>query len=291
MSEACSFELQLLGTAAAEGWPAPFCDCEACRQARTLKGKNVRLRSGALIDNDLKIDFGPDTVAQMQTLGRDLLAVRTILFTHEHGDHLCTTELEWASRPFTLTPPANPIHVFGNEQVLSEIRRLFPDPAALNLDLRLLRPLRSVTTAAGDLILPLPADHAPGALLLRITRKNATIFYGHDSGLYPKQTLDALADGPPIDIALFDCTYGPAPSSNRGHMGVSGVIQMVTELRSRGAIAPKSRCIATHFSHGGGALHEELLRAFDGHNIEVAFDGMRITRNAAPDCMVQPPGM
>ena len=119
------------------------------------------------------------------------------------------------------------------------------------------------------------------ALLLRITRHNTTIFYGHDSGIYPKQTLDALADGPPIDIALFDCTYGPAPCSNRGHMGVWGIIQMAAELRSRGALASHAHCIATHFSHGGGALHEELLRAFAGHQIEVAFDGMKISAAGA----------
>jgi phosphoribosyl 1,2-cyclic phosphate phosphodiesterase len=118
----------LLGTAAAEGWPAPFCACEACRRARKLKGRDLRLRSGALIDNDLKIDFGPDTVAQMQSLARDLVSVKTILLTHEHGDHLCTTELEWASRPYTLTPASQPIQVFGNARVLSEIRRLFPNP-------------------------------------------------------------------------------------------------------------------------------------------------------------------
>lgn len=276
MSQSRPVELLLLGTAAAEAWPAPFCECHGCRRARELKGPNLRLRSGALIDNDLKIDFGPDTVAQMQTLSRDLSAVRTILFTHEHGDHLCTTELEWASRPYTLTPPTRTIEVFGNARVLSEIRRLFPDPAALNLDLRLLEPLKEVNTAAGDLVLPLPANHAPDALLLRIVRGTTTILYGHDSGIYPTQTLDALSRGPRIDIGLFDCTYGPQPSNNQNHMNIAGVIQMVSELRSRGALAPRARCIATHFSHGGGALHEELLLAFADHQIEVAFDGMKI---------------
>ena len=107
MSDARSVELLLLGTAAAEGWPAPFCRCDACPRHRQLMGPNLRLRSGALIDNDLKIDFGPDTVAQMQALDRDLSAVRAVLFTHEHGDHLCATELEWACRPYNLTPCAS----------------------------------------------------------------------------------------------------------------------------------------------------------------------------------------
>ena len=35
-------EIQYLGTAAAEGLPALFCDCETCRKARNIGGKEVR---------------------------------------------------------------------------------------------------------------------------------------------------------------------------------------------------------------------------------------------------------
>jgi phosphoribosyl 1,2-cyclic phosphate phosphodiesterase len=271
-----AFEILLLGTAAAEGWPAPCCACEACRRARKLKGLNLRLRSGALIDKDLKIDFGPDTVAQMVMLDCDLVSLKTVLITHDHGDHLCATELEWASRPYTQTPSARPVEVFGNARVLSEIRRLFANPSEQNLNLRLLEPFREIITAAGDIVLPLPANHCADALLLRITRNQKTLFYGHDSGLYPPKTLDALAQGPPIDLALFDCTYGPQPSHNQNHMNTEGVIRMAHELRSRKVLSSDARCIATHFSHNGGASHEELLRIFAGHQIEVAFDGMKM---------------
>jgi phosphoribosyl 1,2-cyclic phosphate phosphodiesterase len=230
------------------------------------------------VDDDLKIDFGPDTVAQMQRTGRHLARVRTLLFTHQHSDHLAPRELEWAHRPFTNTPPEQPIAVFGNEAVIGQLRDIFPDPATSNLDLRPpLSPLGSVTTPKGDTILPLPADHgAPGSLVLRVTRArdNRTFFYGHDSGLYPPATLDALADGPPLDVALLDCTNGGQSLSNRGHMGVDGVIRMADEMRARGIATDATRIIATHFSHNGGLLHEELVRAFLPHQIEVAFDGM-----------------
>ena len=149
-----------------------------------------------------------------------------------------------------------------------------PDPSQKNLAFHLLEPLKPVTTPTGDTVLPMPADHAPGALVLRITRNGKNIFYGHDSGFYPEATLDALSDGTPLDIALMDCTNGGQPTTNRGHMGVSGVIQMTEELRQRGAITDATRVIATHFSHNGGLLHEELVRAFLPHGIEVAFDGM-----------------
>lgn len=270
-------ELCILGTAAAEGWPAPFCVCAACEGARRRGGPNLRSRSGALVDDDLKIDFSADTVLHMQRTGRNLAKVRTILFSHQHSDHIVPTEMAWIAPPFTNTPPPEPIAVYGNAEVMGMLHAAYSDPAKRNLDLRPpFAPLVPVTTNAGDEVLPLPADHAPGALLLRITRKGQTLFYGHDSGLYPEATLDALGDGPALDIILLDCTTGAQQTKNRGHMGVTGVIEMVEELRRRGPITDQTRVIATHFSHNGGLLHEELVRAFLPHGIEVAYDGIVI---------------
>ena len=50
-------KIKFLGTAAAEAYPAMFCDCENCKKAESLGGKNIRTRSQALIENDMLIDF------------------------------------------------------------------------------------------------------------------------------------------------------------------------------------------------------------------------------------------
>ena len=50
-------EIQYLGTAAAEGWPAIFCNCESCKKAATKRGKNIRTRSQAIIDKKILIDY------------------------------------------------------------------------------------------------------------------------------------------------------------------------------------------------------------------------------------------
>ncbi|MBA2481148.1 MAG: hypothetical protein H0V44_10840 [Planctomycetes bacterium] len=76
-------DLHLLGTAAAEGWPAAYCDCPVCELARELGGPNIRMRTGALIDDDLKIDHSPDTIVHMQRARRSLAKVRAIVMTHE----------------------------------------------------------------------------------------------------------------------------------------------------------------------------------------------------------------
>lgn len=270
--------LTILGTAAAEGWPAPFCRCAPCEEARRRGGPNIRKRAGCLVDADLKIDFGPDTVAQTQQHGICLADVRVIVFSHQHSDHVVPSELAWAAPPFTNTPPAEPITIFANAATLELLAAYYPEPEKKMLSFHLLEPLKPVTTPVGDTILPLPAEHVQGALLLHITRARdgKTLFYGHDSGLYPEATLAALADASPLDIATFDCTYGAQETNNRGHMGIGGVVQMAEELRRRGAVTDQTRLIATHFSHNGGLLHEELVAAFLPHGIAVAYDGIVI---------------
>lgn len=266
-------KLTLLGTAAAEGWPAPFCRCDACQQARSLGGRNIRSRSGALIDTDLKIDWGPDSVSQIQRLGLDLAGLRTLIFTHQHCDHIVPTELEWTTPPSTLTPPVVPIAVYGNAQVLAMLRAKFPNPAERNLDFHLLEPLMPIIIPTGDEVLPLPADHAPGALLLRLTRKGKRLLYGHDTGLFPDDTVAALARIP-LHAALFDCTYGGAPTHNRGHMGIEGVLQTIERLRSVGTITPETILVATHFSHNGAVLHDALVERFAPYGVQAAYDGL-----------------
>ena len=63
--------LQYLGTAAAEGIPALFCQCLVCRAAQKAGGREIRTRSGALIDGKLKLDFGPDSYVHMLRYGLD----------------------------------------------------------------------------------------------------------------------------------------------------------------------------------------------------------------------------
>ena len=62
-------KLTFLGSGAAEGMPAIFCNCEVCRESRRLGGKNFRTRSQSLINDDLLIDFPADTYSHFQRFG------------------------------------------------------------------------------------------------------------------------------------------------------------------------------------------------------------------------------
>jgi len=71
--------VKFLGTSAAEGWPAVFCQCVNCRRAKNAGGKNVRTRSSIMINTDLKIDFPPDTYHHVLKHGIELAAVEICL--------------------------------------------------------------------------------------------------------------------------------------------------------------------------------------------------------------------
>ena len=74
---------------------------------------------------------------------------------------------------------------------------------------------------------------------------------------------------------LLDCTYG-LRSGGRSHLGAPQVVEAMAELQSVGALAPGARRIATHFSHNGAALHDELVEYFKPHDIQVAYDGLDV---------------
>jgi phosphoribosyl 1,2-cyclic phosphate phosphodiesterase len=271
--------VHLLGTASADGWPAAYCDCDVCEFARAAGGPNIRSRTGALIDDDLKIDHSPDTVVHMQMHRRSMAKVRSIVFTHEHPDHLFAIELKRTMNLARHLPPQPPIAVYGNEPTLKKITEAFKDPAAFRLDLKPpLKPFEPVTLADGrTTILPLAAMHCEEALLFRITRDGRSLFYGHDSGLYPAATLDALQSAGPVDVALLDCTHTTRTGLDfKHHLGIETMLRMTTNLRRRGVVTDQTRLIATHFSpHSGAKSHEELVRLLLPHGVEVAFDGMR----------------
>ena len=94
-------KLTYLGTAAAEGFPAVFCNCAYCNEARTLGGKNIRTRSQALINEDLLIDLPADTYFHFLQNGIRGDQIAYLLVTHAHSDHFYPAELE-SARDFLL---------------------------------------------------------------------------------------------------------------------------------------------------------------------------------------------
>ena len=62
-------KITILGSAAAEAIPNPYCQCSVCCTARQEGGRNVRARSAAIINDDLSsIEFADGTLPYVPTL-------------------------------------------------------------------------------------------------------------------------------------------------------------------------------------------------------------------------------
>jgi phosphoribosyl 1,2-cyclic phosphate phosphodiesterase len=57
-------------------------------------------------------------------------------------------------------------------------------------------------------------------------------------------------------------------------MGIPAIISAKERLEKFGSIDSNSISIATHFSHNGGLLHEELEDELSRYGFIVAYDGM-----------------
>nr|WP_234480046.1 hypothetical protein [Erwinia sp. S38] len=86
-------KIHFLGSAASEGIPNPFCRCNHCQQARRLKGKDIRTRSSAIIDDVMMIDVAPEFSQQLLRDGLDANGITDLLFTHTHPDHFNVGDL------------------------------------------------------------------------------------------------------------------------------------------------------------------------------------------------------
>ncbi|MBE6683316.1 MAG: hypothetical protein E7595_04075 [Ruminococcaceae bacterium] len=284
----CNTELKFfmkityLGTAAAEGWPAIFCNCEYCKKAKELGGKNIRTRSQALINEDLLIDFPADTYAHMLQNRHDLSAVKYCFVTHSHIDHFEPTDVIMRMESCFAHKMTEPVlHFYGNKAVLNRYNHFVRDtdeeeipPSVTINEIK----AYDVTVAGHYTVTALPAFHAPKEtpFVYLLTDGEKTLLYLHDTGLPFDEVSDYLEkNNIKADLVSYDCTYGALPSAG-GHMGLDSVPLVKARLESTGVCGADTIHVVNHFSHNGMLLHDELCEAASKLGFIVAYDGMSI---------------
>jgi len=110
-----NMKVRYLGTAASEGFPAVFCNCEYCQTAR--KTGEFRTRSQVLIEDNLLIDFPPETYLHAVTGKIDLSAITCLLVTHSHTDHFYAQEFVNRGYKFAYGLSEKTLNIYGNKAV------------------------------------------------------------------------------------------------------------------------------------------------------------------------------
>jgi phosphoribosyl 1,2-cyclic phosphate phosphodiesterase len=271
-----------LGTAAAEGIPALFCACETCLRAGKAGGRDIRARSGFLVNGHLLIDLSPDIMLQKRLYSLDLSAVDTLCFTHSHTDHLDTAELtRRSSRYYAHIPHEKALAVYGNGKVRDLIAGAleleFGLPEDPSLEIHEIAP-NSLVRSAELRLTALKARHDPAEdCLFYLVREGETSFLQMNDTALPGEDLEGILaealDGGKLGAVSMDCTIGKMTGSG-SHMGIGDNIALKERLMAAGLADEKTRFAATHFSHNARMIHRELEEALSPHGIIPAYDGM-----------------
>ncbi len=270
-----------LGTGAAEGIPALFCNCEYCRGVRERGGREVRTRSQVLIDGELSIDFPPDAFCHARNY--DFSAVKYLLVTHSHMDHFYAHDFILRGYKYASDMTEPVLHIYGNQDVMrvfAECTRREMKPEVIgHFALRSVGAFEEISFG-GYRVYTLLAQHSSEEPLLFLIEKGGKrILHLTDTGRLPDDSIRFLAEigGAPVDLITFDCTFlFAATDSSARHMGLDENMRTLDRLRGIGLADEHTKKIITHFSHNARPSPTALARAEREFGVIAAYDGMEI---------------
>lgn len=288
----------LLGTGGGECIPALFCDCEVCRRARRLGGREIRTRTDFMIDEQSMIDFGPDVYSQCVSSGVDLLRLKNIFLTHFHDDHISLENL--IMRHSGKVKGEFPVRIWGSPQALDAIvkeglpfYRIHGWDGAPNYfssyEFCPIEPYRTYEID-GMSVTPVPAAHggyAQSELGYNYIVKNKagkTFLYAADTGWYEKETWQFFKEwGGSFDFLVMECTYGDHEIDDyaEGHLDFKNLRYVLQRLEEYGCMKRKTPVYLTHICHLNRTFGEDIHRRFadEGWNVTAGYDGMRVAES------------
>jgi phosphoribosyl 1,2-cyclic phosphate phosphodiesterase len=269
--------LTFLGSGTSMGIPTLGCSCEVCVSATPTAPNlpppdphNRRTRPSVLIawdNHNVVIDTGPDF--HHQALRENLRRVDAVLYTHGHADHVLGMD---DLRPLTFHSPTG-VPLFADAPTADTIERVFDytfrthDRYATSARVTMNR----ISSEPGAHVLLFGADF----LRIPVTHGRQTITgYRFGSAAYltdlneiPAESLSLLTG---LDVLILDALRRqPHPT----HSTLENSIALVEQIKPR-------RAFFTHMSHD---LDHAATDAILPPQIRLAYDGLQITFNIAPE--------
>lgn len=273
-------KIKYLGTGAAEGIPAIFCNCSICKNAKQVKGKEIRTRCQAIVDDEVIIDFGPDTYWHLIQYGIDISQIELCLITHSHPDHLFVNDILMRKGNHALydfdIPSLKVIggkgvqdcfSLKGNNYITKDGRVIF----------RLISAFEKIIHK-DYVIVALPAIHkTEEPFVYLISKDNKTILYAHDTDIFDESVWSYLvSEKIHLDLVSLDCTEGIKYIDYAGHMNFERDFMVRMRMLNEEIASSDTLFVASHFSHNGLISHKNALEKNVSKGFLIAYDGMEI---------------
>jgi len=253
-----SGQLVFLGTGTSVGVPAIGCDCDVCTSDNPRNNRTRCSLALGLPEGTLLIDTPPDL--RQQLLREKIGVVHSVLFTHEHADHIFGLD-DLRLMQFYL---GGPVPLLCEPQVEARIRHSFDYAfqsreglhagAVPQLEMQSIG-LEPFNVLGADIV-PVRLLHGPRFKVLGFRFGN--VAYCTDTNDIPAESRDLLRG---LDVLILDCLRREPHTT---HFGLDEALAVVADL------APQ-RTLLTHMSHD---LDASTLPAELPAGVELAYDGL-----------------
>ena len=272
-------KLKYLGTAAAEGIPGMFCNCRVCRNALKIRGKEIKTRSQALLDDKLLIDFPADTYMHILNHGLDLRNIHNVIITHSHSDHFYPNDFWCRFEGIAYDIVEEPLNIYVTEAGYNKaLRQLGEDMNETRVKFHKIAPFEPFDVEDYHII-PLAADHdsTSNPVIYIIEKGGKSLLYAHDTGIFPDSTWDYLEKyNKKFELISLDCTGMAQKNLRRSHLCLNTDKEVYDRLTEIGVCDKNTIVYVNHFSHNGMLTHKELVVEAEKYGFLVTYDSLEV---------------